>query len=136
MRINKEPLLFFNVLFSFVALLLCFGNACYEYGLEAGHSDGLWTVILFPLVYFVVFIAAIVIFHKEFYSAKPYIIMGVMSVAFIALSWIVFCVVKDSATDSHPVLWFPIILTVLSVIMSALYFIKTFQFYRKEKLGR
>ena len=130
-KLNKDFLLFFNVLISLVAFQLCFGNACYEYGLNAGHSDGLWTVILFPFVYFVVLIATIVVFHKDFYSAKPYIVMGIIPVAFIALIWIAFCVAKASATDSNPVLWFPITLTVLSAIMSALYFIKTFQFYHK-----
>ena len=130
---KREPILLINVIFAFAAFLLCFGNACYEYGVNAGHSDGLGSVIVFPLVYFAALIAAIVIFHKEFDSTVPYIFMGVVIVAFMALMWIILCVTNATATDSNPVLWFPITLTVLTVIMSALYFISAFQFYRNSK---
>lgn len=132
---ERTPL-FFNVIVSFAAFLLCFGKACYEYGLNAGHTKGLGTIILFPLIYFALLVTALVIFHRECYSAKPYIVMVIVSIAFIVLAWGVFFIAEAVATESTSELWFPIVLTMLSALMSVLYCMMAYQFHRKpgEKL--
>ena len=133
---KEKSTLFLNVFLSFATFLLCFGKACYEYGLNAGHTDGLGAIILFPLVYFALLVAALAFFHRECFSAKPYIVMAIVSIAFIALAWGVFFIAKAVATASSGSLWFPIVLTVLSALSSFLYGMTAYQFRHKtgEKL--
>lgn len=129
---KEKNILIFNVSVAFTAFLLCFGKTCYEYGLNTGHSDGLWTIIFFPLIYLAFLIVAVVLLHRKCYFVAPYIVMAVLSIVFIALVWVVFFIAETTATYSSRELWFPIVLTVLSAIMSILYLASAYRFFHKK----
>ncbi len=96
----------------------------YLYG-AYGEIGELIFEFIFPIYYFVLTIVALVMMHGVIITKRPYIVMSILSIGLMLVMWIIYiCVTvtqKNSAMLSGDILWFPIVLTVLSLIMSLCY---------------
>lgn len=115
--------LFFIFIIAFVSFIIAFGKAFYEYGLH-GSLEGLGIAFIFPIYYFILTVVVLVLMHNPAVEKRPYIIMAVLSIGFMAVMWIVYvCIISKNNEEfffSHA-LWYPIVLSVLSLIMAVTY---------------
>lgn len=123
MKKDSKKLLFIAIV-AFIGFLIAFANVFYIYGVLGAINEVLIDFI-FPIYYFVLTIVALVIMHGVIITKRPYIVMSILSIALMLVMWIIYiCVTvtqKNSAMLSGDILWFPIVLTVLSLIMSLCY---------------
>lgn len=75
--------------------------------------------------------------HGVIITKRPYIVMSILSIGLMLVMWIIYiCVTvtqKNSAMLSDDALWFPIVLTVLSLIMSICYISLTIDVVKVDK---
>ena len=120
MKVTSK-LLFISIV-AFVGFLIAYGKAFYEWG-SSESLTGLASIFLFPIFYFILTVVALVLMHKKCFDKLPHIVMSVLSTAFMAIMWLVYFIVR-SIEDAegifmyHQELWFPIILSILSVVIS------------------
>ena len=116
--------LFFIAIIAFISFLITFAYVFYLYG-AYGEIGELIFEFIFPIYYFVLTIVALVMMHGVIITKRPYIVMSILSIGLMLVMWIIYiCVTinqKNSAMLSGDILWFPIVLTVLSLIMSLCY---------------
>lgn len=120
----KSKLLFISVI-AFVGFLVAYGKAFYEWGFN-NSLTGLTLIFLFPMFYFLLTVVALVLRHKNSFEKLPYIVMSVLSSAFMAIMWFVYFFVRSTEDAErvfmfHQELWFPILLSILSVVISISY---------------
>ena len=124
MKKDSKKLLFIAVV-AFISFLITFAEAFYLYGTY--HEIGVLVfAFIFPIYYFVLAVVALVMMHGVIITKRPYIVMSILSIVFILLMWIIyFCVMLGRNEKSEIVfnseLYIPIVLTVLSLIMSLCY---------------
>ena len=123
MKKDSKKLLFIAIV-AFISFLITFAEAFYLYG-AYGEIGELIFEFIFPIYYFVLTIVALVMMHGVIITKRPYIVMSILSIGLMLVMWIIYiCVTvtqKNSAMLSGDILWFPIVLTVLSLIMSLCY---------------
>ena len=136
MKKDSQKLLFIAVV-AFISFLITFAEAFYLYGTY--HEIGVLVfAFIFPIYYFVLAVVALVMMHGVIITKRPYIVMSILSIVFILLMWIIyFCVMLGRNEKSEIVfnseLWFPIVLTVLSLIMSLCYISLTLDIVKVDK---
>lgn len=123
MKKDSKKLLFIAVV-AFISFLITFAYVFYLYG-AYGERGELIFEFIFPIYYFVLTVVALVMMHGVIITKRPYIVMSILSIGLMLVMWIIYiCVTvtqKNSAMLSCDILWFPIALTVLSLIMSLCY---------------
>ncbi len=123
MKKDSKKLLFIAIV-AFISFLIAFAYVFYLYG-AYGEIGELIFEFIFPIYYFVLTIVALVMMHGVIITKRPYIVMSILSIGLMLVMWIIYiCVTvtqKNSAMLSGDILWFPIVLTVLSLIMSLCY---------------
>ena len=116
--------LFFIAIIAFISFLITFAYVFYLYG-AYGEIGELIFEFIFPIYYFVLTIVALVMMHGVIITKRPYIVISILGIGWMLVMWIIYiCVTvtqKNSAMLSGDILWFPIVLTVLSLIMSLCY---------------
>lgn len=109
---------------AFICFLIAYAQAFYLYG-AYGEIGELIIAFIFPIYYFVLTVVAVVMMHSLIITKRPYIVMSILSIGFMLVMWIVYiCVTvtqKDGGGFFDDALWFPIVMTVLSLIMSLCY---------------
>ena len=136
MKKDSQKLLFIAVV-AFISFLITFAEAFYLYGTY--HEIGVLVfAFIFPIYYFVLAVVALVMMHGVIITKRPYIVMSILSIVFILLMWIIyFCVMLGRNEKSEIVfnseLWLPIVLTVLSLIMSLCYISLTLDIVKVDK---
>lgn len=123
MKKDSKKLLFIAIV-AFISFLIAFAYVFYLYGAYRAIGELIFEFI-FPIYYFVLTIVALVMMHGVIITKRPYIVMSILSIGLMLVMWIIYiCVTvtqKNSAMLSGDILWFPIVLTVLSLIMSLCY---------------
>lgn len=120
---KQSKKLFFIAIIAFICFLIAFAMAFYEYG-SYSHFDALVTAFIIAIYYFVLTVVALIYMHTPPIYKRPYIIMSILSTAFIAVLWVIFCslpLIENSTVNINSTLWYPIVLTVLSLAMTAVY---------------
>ena len=118
MKKETKKLLFIAIV-ALVGFLVAYGKVFYECGANGG-LEGLAVAFVFPVFYLILTVTAFVMMHKGIVNKIAYIVMAVISTGVMAIAWIVFLCVRGNA-DETMILWYPIVLSVLSLIMSACY---------------
>ena len=128
--------LFFIAIIAFISFLITFAYVFYLYG-AYGEIGELIFEFIFPIYYFILTVVAVVMMHGVIITKRPYIVMSILSIGLMLVMWIIYiCVTvtqKNSAMLSGDILWFPIVLTVLSLIMSICYISLTLDIVKVDK---
>lgn len=119
MKKDSKKLLFIAIV-AFICFLIAYGNAFYECGRNGG-TEGLAIAFIFPVFYLILLAAALILMHNTAFTKRPYIVLSILSIGFMLVMWIVYICATLTQKDSDAVLWFPIVMTVLSLIMSLCY---------------
>lgn len=135
MKKDSKKLLFIAVV-AFICFLISFAQVFYLYG-AYGEIGELAFAFVLPIYYFVLTVVALVMMHGVIITKRPYIVMSILSIGLMLVMWIIYiCVTvtqKNSAMLSDDALWFPIVLTVLSLIMSICYISLTIDIVKVDK---
>ncbi len=136
MKKDSKKLLFIAIV-AFIGFLIAFANVFYIYGVLGAINEVLIDFI-FPIYYFVLTIVALVIMHGVIITKRPYIVMSILSIALMLVMWIIYIIsIVISNTKSIDIivseLWLPIVLTVLSLIMSLCYISLTLDIVKVDK---
>ncbi len=124
MKKDSKKLLFIAIV-AFIGFLIAFANVFYIYGVLGAINEVLIDFI-FPIYYFVLTVVALVMMHGVIITKRPYIVMSILSIALMLVMWIIYIIsIVISNIKSIDIivseLWLPIVLTVLSLIMSLCY---------------
>lgn len=124
MKEERKKLLFISIV-AFISFLIAFGKAFYEYGLNAS-IEGLTLAFLFPIFYFILTLVALFLMHNVAVEKRPYIVMSILSTGVMVVMWVVyFCALwvtkEDGVFSFSRELWYPIVLSILSLVMSICY---------------
>ena len=124
MKKDSKKLLFIAIV-AFIGFLIAFANVFYIYGVLGAINEVLIDFI-FPIYYFVLTVVALVMMHGVINTKRPYIVMSILSIALMLVMWIIYIIsIVISNIKSIDIivseLWLPIVLTVLSLIMSLCY---------------
>ncbi len=120
---KQSKKLFFIATIAFICFLIAFAMAFYEYGYYS-YFESLVTAFIIAIYYFVLMVVALIYMHTPPIYKRSYIIMSILSTAFIAVLWVIFCsltLIENSTVYINSTLWYPIVLTVLSLAMTAVY---------------
>lgn len=136
MKKDSKKLLFIAIV-AFIGFLIAFANVFYIYGVLGAINEVLIDFI-FPIYYFVLTIVALVIMHGVIITKRPYIVMSILSIALMLVMWIIYIIsIVISNIKSIDIivseLWLPIVLTVLSLIMSICYISLTLDIVKVDK---
>lgn len=136
MKKDSKKLLFIAIV-AFIGFLIAFANVFYIYGVLGAINEVLIDFI-FPIYYFVLTIVALVIMHGVIITKRPYIVMSILSIALMLVMWIIYIIsIVISNIKSIDIivseLWLPIVLTVLSLIMSLCYISLTLDIVKVDK---
>ena len=138
MKKDSKKLLFIAIV-AFIGFLIAFANVFYIYGVLGAINEVLIDFI-FPIYYFVLTVVALVMMHGVIITKRPYIVMSILSIALMLVMWIIYIIsIVISNIKSIDIivseLWLPIVLTVLSLIMSICYISLTLDIVKvyKEK---
>ena len=135
MKKDSQKLLFIAVV-AFISFLIAFAYVFYLYGAYRAIGELIFGFIL-PIYYFILTVVAVVMMHGVIITKRPYIVMSILSIGLMLVMWIIYiCVTvtqKNSAMLSGDILWFPIVLTVLSLIMSICYISLTLDIVKVDK---
>lgn len=136
MKKDSKKLLFIAIV-AFIGFLIAFANVFYIYGVLGAINEVLIDFI-FPIYYFVLTIVALVMMHGVIITKRPYIVMSILSIALMLVMWIIYIIsIVISNIKSIDIivseLWLPIVLTVLSLIMSICYISLTLDIVKVDK---
>lgn len=108
---------------AFICFLIAFAMAFYEYG-SYSYFESLVTAFIIAIYYFVLTVVALIYMHTPPIYKRSYIIMSILSTAFIAVLWTVFIfmsIIENLLLYFATSLWCLIALTVLSLAMTVVY---------------
>lgn len=108
---------------AFICFLIAFAMAFFYFGAYLDVSI-LITSLIISVYYFVLTAVALIYMHTPPIYKRSYIIMSILSTAFIAVLWTIFnfmSIIENSLLYFDPSLWCLIVLTVLSLAMTAVY---------------
>lgn len=136
MKKDSKKLLFIAIV-AFIGFLIAFANVFYIYGVLGAINEVLIDFI-FPIYYFVLTVVALVMMHGVIITKCPYIVMSILSIALMLVMWIIYIIsIVISNIKSIDIivseLWLPIVLTVLSLIMSLCYISLTLDIVKVDK---
>ncbi len=136
MKKDSKKLLFIAIV-AFIGFLIAFANVFYIYGVLGAINEVLIDFI-FPIYYFVLTVVALVMMHGVIITKRPYIVMSILSIALMLVMWIIYIIsIVISNIKSIDIivseLWLPIVLTVLSLIMSLCYISLTLDIVKVDK---
>ncbi len=136
MKKDSKKLLFIAIV-AFIGFLIAFANVFYIYGVLGAINEVLIDFI-FPIYYFVLTVVALVMMHGVIITKRPYIVMSILSIALMLVMWIIYIIsIVISNIKSIDIivseLWLPIVLTVLSLIMSICYISLTLDIVKVDK---
>ncbi len=136
MKKDSKKLLFIAIV-AFIGFLIAFANVFYIYGVLGAINEVLIDFI-FPIYYFVLTVVALVMMHGVIITKRPYIVMSILSIALMLIMWIIYIIsIVISNIKSIDIivseLWLPIVLTVLSLIMSICYISLTLDIVKVDK---
>ncbi len=127
-----------NAILAFVAFCILFGDVCFVWGESAANSKEMSGGILLSVYYLILLIIATALVHSSYYSVKPLIFGSVFSSAFIIVVWLIGFISwltrkgqgNEFISDGPTAVAIFILMTVLSLLMSAIYLIAAL---KKEK---
>lgn len=124
MKKDSQKLLFIAVV-AFISFLIAFAYVFYLYGAYRAIGELIFGFIL-PIYYFILTVVALVMMHGVIITKRPYIVMSILSTALMLVIWgLNFGYMLASGDKSdfgfNSELYIPIVLTVLSLIMSLCY---------------
>ena len=127
-----------NAILAFAAFCIVFGDVCFVWGESAANSKEMSGGIFLSVYYLILLIIATALVHSIYYSVKPLIFGSVFSASFIIIVQLIGLISwptrkaqgNEFISDGPTAVAFFIIITVLSLLMSAIYLIAAL---KKEK---
>lgn len=125
----KRKCCIINAILAFAAFCIMFGDVCFVWGESAANSKEMSGGILLSVYYLILLIIATALVHSSYYSVKPLIFGSVFSSAFIIIVWLIGLISwptrkaqgNEFISDGPVAVAVFIIITVLSLLMSAIY---------------
>lgn len=147
---KNKILLYINKVLAFIAVLATFGKIFYEYGVHKGieqmlfehygiehaYMGDLSMLFVFAAFYLALLIIADWFIGAVFYSKKPYIVVAILSIAFITIMWVIFGLENlfgDSIggfTTSDII--YDSIITALTLAIGFIYFLAALKFEKNQ----
>lgn len=136
MKKDSKKLLFIAIV-AFISFLIAFAYVFYLYGAYGEIGELIFGFIL-PIYYFILTVVAVVMMHGVIITKRPYIVMSILSTALMLVIWgLNFGYMLASGDKSdfgfNSELYIPIVLTVLSLIMSICYISLTLDIVKVDK---
>ncbi len=127
----KKKCCIVNAILAFVAFCIMFGDVCFVWGESAANAKEISGDIFLILYYLILLIIATALVHSSYYSVKPLIFGSVFSSALIIIVWLIALISwptrkaqgNEFISDGSIAVVVLIIITVLSLLISAIYLI-------------
>lgn len=147
---KNKTLLYLNRVLAFIVFLVVFGSIFFDYGVRQGirqmlfehygiehaYMGDLSMLFVFAAFYLALLIIADWFIGAVFYSKKPYIVVAILSIAFITLMWAIFGLENlfgdpvGGFTTSDII--YDSIITALTLAIGIIYFLAALKFEKKQ----